>query len=107
MFSRDALASATHVLRSFAVWVIDEFSTCCSRAVDAVSYARCAPGVRPAPNSARFSAACPSSPDAVRPFLFNLFNDPAILRIPGVFRTPLAYLLKPFTDYFAKAFRET
>ena len=22
-------------------------------------------------------------------------------------RTPLAYLLKPFTDYFAKAFRET
>ena len=40
-----------------------------------------------------FNLGGPDSPDAVRPFLFNLFNDPAILRIPGVFRTPLAYLL--------------
>jgi ferrochelatase len=40
-----------------------------------------------------FNLGGPDSPEAVRPFLFNLFNDPAILRIPGVFRTPLAHLL--------------
>ena len=32
----------------------------------------------------------PDSLDAVRPFLFNLFNDPAIFRLPSPFRTWLA-----------------
>src|SRR5689334_21497387 len=40
-----------------------------------------------------FNLGGPDRPDAVRPFLFNLFNDPAILRIPGFVRTPLAHLL--------------
>ena len=40
-----------------------------------------------------FNLGGPDSPEAVRPFLFNLFNDPAIIRIPGLFRTPLAHLL--------------
>ena len=40
-----------------------------------------------------FNLGGPDSPEAVRPFLYNLFNDPAILRVPGLFRTPLAYLL--------------
>ena len=29
----------------------------------------------------------------VEPFLFNLFNDPAILNLPGIFRFPLAKLI--------------
>ncbi len=32
----------------------------------------------------------PEGPEAVRPFLFNLFNDPAIIGLPGLIRTPLA-----------------
>ena len=32
----------------------------------------------------------PDGPEAVRPFLFNLFNDPAIIGLPGIVRTPLA-----------------
>jgi len=32
----------------------------------------------------------PDRPEAVRPFLFNLFNDPAIIELPGVLRWPLA-----------------
>lgn len=35
----------------------------------------------------------PDSLDAVRPFLFNLFSDPAILRLPAIFRLPLAHLI--------------
>lgn len=35
----------------------------------------------------------PDSPEAVRPFLINLFNDPAIISLPGVFRRPLAWLI--------------
>ena len=35
----------------------------------------------------------PDSPAAVRPFLFNLFNDPAIIRLPGLLRWPLAQLI--------------
>jgi ferrochelatase len=35
----------------------------------------------------------PDSLDAVRPFLINLFSDPAILRLPGVLRLPLARLI--------------
>jgi protoporphyrin/coproporphyrin ferrochelatase len=35
----------------------------------------------------------PDGPEAVQPFLFNLFNDPAIISIPGFIRTPLASLI--------------
>lgn len=35
----------------------------------------------------------PDSLDAVEPFLFNLFNDKAIIRLPGLFRVPLARLV--------------
>ncbi len=37
-----------------------------------------------------FNLGGPDSPEAVRPFLYNLFNDPAILRIPSPFRSLLA-----------------
>jgi protoporphyrin/coproporphyrin ferrochelatase len=35
----------------------------------------------------------PDGPAAVRPFLFNLFNDPAIIRLPGPLRWLLAKLI--------------
>jgi ferrochelatase len=40
-----------------------------------------------------FNLGGPDSPDAVRPFLFNLFNDPAIIRVPGFIRPLLAALI--------------
>ncbi len=40
-----------------------------------------------------FNLGGPDGPDAVRPFLFNLFNDPAILRMPAILRWPLARLI--------------
>jgi ferrochelatase len=35
----------------------------------------------------------PDSPEAVRPFLHNLFSDPAIIGLPMVVRRPLAWLI--------------
>ena len=35
----------------------------------------------------------PDSPQAVRPFLYNLFSDPAIIGLPGPLRLPLARVL--------------
>ena len=35
----------------------------------------------------------PDSPAAVRPFLYNLFSDPAIIDLPGPLRRPLAWLI--------------
>jgi protoporphyrin/coproporphyrin ferrochelatase len=35
----------------------------------------------------------PDSPDAVRPFLYNLFSDKAIIRLPAPLRLPLASLI--------------
>ena len=35
----------------------------------------------------------PDSLMAVRPFLYNLFSDPAIIRLPAVLRLPLAWLI--------------
>jgi protoporphyrin/coproporphyrin ferrochelatase len=35
----------------------------------------------------------PDSPAAVRPFLYNLFSDPAIIGLPSVLRLPLAWLI--------------
>ncbi len=40
-----------------------------------------------------FSMGGPDSLDAVRPFLFNLFNDPAILRLPRLPRWLLAHVI--------------
>lgn len=37
-----------------------------------------------------FNLGGPDSPEAVQPFLYNLFNDPAILHIPSPFRSLLA-----------------
>ena len=35
----------------------------------------------------------PDSPEAVRPFLYNVFSDPAIIRLPVFLRLPLARLI--------------
>lgn len=35
----------------------------------------------------------PDSPQAVRPFLYNLFSDPAIITLPAVLRQPLAWFI--------------
>lgn len=40
-----------------------------------------------------FNLGGPDSLDAVEPFLFNLFNDPAILSLPTILRYPLAKLI--------------
>ena len=40
-----------------------------------------------------FNLGGPDSPDAVKPFLFNLFNDPAIISVPNPFRWLLAKLI--------------
>ncbi|MBC8338659.1 MAG: ferrochelatase [Alphaproteobacteria bacterium] len=40
-----------------------------------------------------FNLGGPDNPEAVEPFLFNLFNDPAIISLPGIFRNPLAKLI--------------
>mgnify|MGYP001072083033 CR=1 FL=1 len=36
-----------------------------------------------------FNLGGPDGPDAVRPFLQNLFCDPAIISLPGILRAPL------------------
>jgi ferrochelatase len=40
-----------------------------------------------------FNLGGPDSQQAVQPFLFNLFNDPAIIRLPNPFRWLLAKLI--------------
>lgn len=40
-----------------------------------------------------FNLGGPDSLAAVRPFLFNLFNDPAIIRLPGLLRRLLAWFI--------------
>ncbi len=40
-----------------------------------------------------FNLGGPDTPEAVRPFLSNLFNDPAIIRLPGPFRKIVAWLI--------------
>ena len=37
-----------------------------------------------------FNLGGPDRPEAVKPFLRNLFSDPAILRVPALLRRPLA-----------------
>jgi ferrochelatase len=40
-----------------------------------------------------FNLGGPDSPEAVQPFLRNLFSDPAIITLPGIIRLPLARLI--------------
>lgn len=40
-----------------------------------------------------FNLGGPDSPEAVQPFLRNLFSDPAIISLPGIVRIPLARLI--------------
>ena len=40
-----------------------------------------------------FNLGGPDKLESVEPFLFNLFNDPAILNLPSIFRYPLAKLI--------------
>ena len=40
-----------------------------------------------------FNLGGPDCPEAIQPFLFNLFNDPAIIRLPGFLRWPLGQLI--------------
>ena len=50
-----------------------------------------------------FNLGGPDSLDAVQPFLFNLFNDPAIINLPGIFRYPLAKFISNRRAPVAKA----
>ena len=45
----------------------------------------------------------PDRPESVKRFLFNLFNDPLIIRLPGFFRTPLAWLISTKRNKEAQA----
>lgn len=50
-----------------------------------------------------FNLGGPDGPDAVRPFLFNLFKDPAILQVPAAVRYPLAALISGLRAKSARA----
>ena len=50
-----------------------------------------------------FNLGGPDDAASVRPFLFNLFNDPAIIGLPGVVRTPLAKLISSRREKSAQA----
>lgn len=45
----------------------------------------------------------PDGPDAVRPFLQNLFSDPAIIGLPGLIRRPLAAYIARQREHEARA----
>lgn len=50
-----------------------------------------------------FNLGGPDSPEAVEPFLRNLFSDPAIISLPGIVRLPLARLIARRRAPFARA----
>jgi ferrochelatase len=50
-----------------------------------------------------FNLGGPDDQASVRPFLFNLFNDPAIIGLPGILRTPLAKLISSRRETSAQA----
>lgn len=50
-----------------------------------------------------FNLGGPDDQASVRPFLFNLFNDPAIIGLPGLIRTPLARLISSRREKSAQA----
>ena len=49
-----------------------------------------------------FNLGGPDGPDAVRPFLFNLFRDPAIIGVPALLRYPIAALIATTRTKLAK-----
>ena len=49
-----------------------------------------------------FNLGGPDKLESVEPFLFNLFNDPAIISIPSIFRYPLAKLISKRRTPIAK-----
>ena len=50
-----------------------------------------------------FNLGGPDGPKAVRPFLFNLFSDPAIITLPAAARLPLAALISTTRAKSARA----
>lgn len=50
-----------------------------------------------------FNLGGPDNQDAVKPFLFNLFRDPAIITLPAVARYPLAALISTTREKSAQA----
>ncbi len=50
-----------------------------------------------------FNLGGPDAPKSVRPFLFNLFSDPAIIGLPSLLRIPLAALIAGLRDRSARA----
>ncbi|MBU4434273.1 MAG: ferrochelatase [Alphaproteobacteria bacterium] len=50
-----------------------------------------------------FNLGGPDGPDAVRPFLFNLFRDEAIIGAPAIIRYPIAALISTTREKSAKA----
>jgi ferrochelatase len=50
-----------------------------------------------------FNLGGPDNQDAVKPFLFNLFRDPAIITLPAVARIPLAALISTTREKTAQA----
>jgi ferrochelatase len=50
-----------------------------------------------------FNLGGPDSPAAVKPFLFNLFKDPAILQLPAIVRLPLAAMISSGREKVAQA----
>ena len=50
-----------------------------------------------------FNLGGPDNLNAVQPFLFNLFNDPAIISLPSMFRYPLAKFISKRRAPVAKA----
>ena len=54
-----------------------------------------------------FNLGGPDKLENVEPFLFNLFNDPAILNLPAFFRYPLAkFISKKRTPIAKKIYEE-
>ena len=49
-----------------------------------------------------FNLGGPDKLDSVEPFLFNLFNDPAILNLPSIIRYPIAKLISKKRTPIAK-----
>ena len=49
-----------------------------------------------------FNLGGPDKLESVEPFLFNLFNDPAIISIPSIFRYPLAKFISKRRTSIAK-----
>ena len=49
-----------------------------------------------------FNLGGPDKIESVEPFLFNLFNDPAILNLPSFIRYPLAKLISKKRTPIAK-----